>query len=150
MVGLRYLLDTNTLSEPTRSQPNQHLVDRLEKHRSEVATSATVFHELIFGVERLPPSKKRTRIEEYLVSLLEARIPVLPYDLNAARWQAEERARLAAEGITVPFSTQSGQKSTSARRIAKSAPTAVTPADSEPARRKESISEFGWAVVPGS
>jgi tRNA(fMet)-specific endonuclease VapC len=97
------LLDTNALSEPARPRPNQALVERLEVHRAEIATAATVWHELIFGLEKLPPSRKRTAIGSYLDDLRSSVMPVLAYDEEAAEWHARERARLELAGRPVSF-----------------------------------------------
>ncbi|MCG8459138.1 MAG: PIN domain-containing protein, partial [Holophagales bacterium] len=60
---MRYLLDTNILSEPMKTSPDPGLMVRLARHRSEVCTAAPVWHELLFGVQRLPRSKRRHRLE---------------------------------------------------------------------------------------
>lgn len=98
---LRYLLDTNTISDPARLNPNPGILRRLRQHDGEIALAAPVWHELWFGCERLPPSKKRSRIEDYLQSLQE--LPVLAYDSAAAEWHARERVRLAVLGRPTPF-----------------------------------------------
>ncbi len=103
MVAPKYLLDTNVLSEPVRPRPNPALVRKLEAHRAEVATAATVWHELFFGLERLPPSRKKDTIASYLNDLRSSVMPVLAYDERAAEWHARERARLDKAGRTVPF-----------------------------------------------
>jgi tRNA(fMet)-specific endonuclease VapC len=98
-----YLLDANVLSEPTRARPNEAVIRRLRREEGRVATSAVVIHELLFGVERLPPSKRRQALSEYLDALLASDLPILPYDLAAAKWHARERTRLEAKGRPVPF-----------------------------------------------
>ncbi len=103
MVAPRYLLDTNALSEPVRPHPNPALVRQLEAHRTEIATAATVWHELLFGLERLPPSRKKDAIGSYLDDLRSSVMPVLTYDKRAAEWHARERAKLEKVGHTVPF-----------------------------------------------
>lgn len=100
---LRFLLDTNVLSEPVRSVPHPGVIRRLREHREEIATAAPVWHELLFGCERLPPSRKREAIEAYLVRTVRASMPILSYDQAAAEWHAAERARLAASGLTPAF-----------------------------------------------
>jgi tRNA(fMet)-specific endonuclease VapC len=101
-LSLRYLLDTNVLSEPFKKNPNPGVMRRLEEHWEEVATAAPVLHELLFGCYRLPRSKRRTELEEYLDSL-ESTLPILPYDQRAADWHALGRARLGLLGKTPPF-----------------------------------------------
>jgi tRNA(fMet)-specific endonuclease VapC len=102
-VTLRYLLDTNVVSEPLRSVPNQAVLDRLRQYQAEIAIASVVWHELWYGSSRLPPSAKRTVIETYLGDVVARTIPVLPYDRRAASWHAEERARLAEIGRTPRF-----------------------------------------------
>lgn len=102
-MSLRFLLDTNVISEPTRLLPNPRLVERLEEHRGEMGIAAPSWHELLFGCERLPRSQKRDRIEHYLFTVVLDSFPVIPYDQAAAAWHASERARLQATGKTPPF-----------------------------------------------
>lgn len=99
---LKYLLDTNTISEPARPSPNRWLLERLERNAEAIAIAAPVWHELLFGLQRLPPSTKRTRIEGYLFSSV-IDLPILPYDAVAAEWHAAQRARLEAKGRVIPF-----------------------------------------------
>lgn len=94
---LKYLLDTNTISEPARPSPNRRLLERLERNAQAIAIAAPVWHELLFGLQRLPPSAKRTRIENYLFGSV-VDLPILPYDSVAAEWHAAQRARLEAQG----------------------------------------------------
>jgi len=101
-VSLRYLLDTNVLSEPIRKRYDVGLVARVGHHTPESATAAPVWHELVHGCERLPPSRRRTRLEEYVRGVVPASFPILPYDEAAAAWHAAERARLEAEGRPPP------------------------------------------------
>ncbi len=100
---MRYLLDTNTVSEPLRPQPAAGIMRGLREHDDEIAIPAPVWHELRFGCARLPPSRRREAIERYLDSVVDASFPVLPYDREAAGRHALERARLTAAGRTPPF-----------------------------------------------
>jgi tRNA(fMet)-specific endonuclease VapC len=100
---LRYLLDTNVLSEPLRANPHPRVLERLEKHRERVATAAPVWHEAVFGLRRLPPSRKRQAIQQYLFEVLQPHLIILPYDREASEWHAAERARLEKAGKTPPF-----------------------------------------------
>jgi tRNA(fMet)-specific endonuclease VapC len=102
-VSLRFLLDTNTLSEPTRPSPNPQILSRLVEHDGELGIAAPSWHELLFGCERLPRSRRRQQLEDYLSSVVPDSFPVLPYDRAAAAWHAAERARLQAIGKTPPF-----------------------------------------------
>ena len=41
---MKYLLDTNVLSEPTKPTPDAGVVEALAQHQGEVATAAVVMH----------------------------------------------------------------------------------------------------------
>lgn len=102
-MSLRFLLDTNVLSEPAKPKPDTRIMSRLERARGEVATAAPVWNELLFGCYRLPPSKRRHTLEQFLRLVLAPTVPVLPYDSRSAEWHAHERARLTARGKTPAF-----------------------------------------------
>lgn len=102
-VNLRYLLDTNVLSEATRATPDAKVMAQLRRHGDRIATSAISWHELHHGLALMPPSRKRQAVAAYLESLARAELPVLPYSAEAAEWHARERARLVAAGRTPSF-----------------------------------------------
>ena|SRR5688572_20087073 len=101
-MALRYLLDTNVLSEPLRPAPDPKLLAHLTEADDTIATAAPVWHELGFGVARLPPGRRRRALEAALMRM-EGALVVLPYDKEAAWWHARERARLAKAGKTPSF-----------------------------------------------
>lgn len=100
---IRFLLDTNTISEPVKMNPNSNVLLRLKMHQAELALATVVWHELWFGCHLLPLSRKRTIIEAYLNELLNDAVPILSYDLQAADWHAVERSRLTRLGQTPAF-----------------------------------------------
>lgn len=102
-MNLRYLLDTNIISEPLRPAPDPSIMANLAHWDGQYALSAVVWHELWFGCRRLAVSAKRTAIERYLTEVVEPSIPILPYDSVAAQWHAQARARLVAAGRTPSF-----------------------------------------------
>jgi tRNA(fMet)-specific endonuclease VapC len=102
-VSLRFLLDTNVLSEPVRPTPNRRLLERLTRHSGTMGIAAPTWHELRFGCERLPKSRRKEQIEDYLATVVRADFPILAYDEKAAAWHARERARLLAKGRTPSF-----------------------------------------------
>ncbi|MBI3447351.1 MAG: type II toxin-antitoxin system VapC family toxin [Acidobacteria bacterium] len=102
-MNLKYLIDTNVVSEPLRPEPAPRLLRQLRRHEGEIAIPSIVWHELKFGCVRLPKSRRRTAIERYLEDVVLASFPILDYDRIAAEWHAIERARLIAMGRTPPF-----------------------------------------------
>jgi tRNA(fMet)-specific endonuclease VapC len=100
----RYLIDTNILSEPLKPQPNPAVMDKIHQHTSTIAIAAITWHEIRFGCDRLPPSRRRDLIAAYL-HMVQETFPILPYDQAAGTWHASERARLR----TQPPPFQDGQ-----------------------------------------
>ena len=100
---MRYLLDTNIISVPLRSEPNVDVIRRLREHEREIAIPAPVWHELRFGCARLAQSRRREIIERYIEDVVLESFPILEYGWKAADWHARERARLIAVGRTPPF-----------------------------------------------
>ena len=103
MAGLRYLLDSNILSEPSRPRPDTGVLSRLRVHRHEVCTAAPILHELHYGLARMPEGGRKRELARYLGGILREPLAILPYDRDAAVWHAGERARLTAKGRTPPF-----------------------------------------------
>ena len=102
-MSLKYLLDTNVVSEPLRPEPIRGVLRRLRRHEEEIAIPSVVWHELRFGAQRLPVSRRRAAIERYLDEVVLATMPILAYNQAAAEWHATERARLVSRGETPPF-----------------------------------------------
>ena len=76
---------------------------RLRQYDGEIAIPSPVWHELRFGCDRLPLSRRRDAGERYIETVVLQSFPVLDYDREAADWHAKERARLVAAGKTPPF-----------------------------------------------
>ncbi len=101
-MSLKYLLDTNIISDLMRPAPNPIVFERVNLYRSEIATASTVIHELLYGCLRLPESRKRQAFLDYINESV-LNLPVFDYDSKAAQWHAEERARLSKIGKTLAF-----------------------------------------------
>jgi predicted nucleic acid-binding protein len=63
---MKYLLDTNVLSEPLKIQPDSIVMERLQQHQDHIATATIVLHELYYGCYQLPPSPKEKTIKKYI------------------------------------------------------------------------------------
>ena len=101
-MSIKYLLDTNIISEATRQIPNVNVFKKLTEHQRETATGSVVMHELLSGCLRLVESRKRQFLLEY-INQIPLKMPILNYDLQAAQWHAQERSRLSNIGKTPAF-----------------------------------------------
>lgn len=97
---MRFLLDTNAVSEPFRPTPSANFMHNMAKHRSAIAISVITWQELVSDAARLPRGRRRDALERYH-ALVRASFPMLAYDEDAATWAGREDARLARRGITV-------------------------------------------------
>lgn len=102
-MSLRFLLDTNIVSEALRPFPNAAVLEKIEQNKGKIGIATVVWHEMLFGLERLLPSRRRNALEAYLFRVVQATMPRLSYDQAAAEWHAKERARLTAIGRTPPL-----------------------------------------------
>ncbi len=100
---MKYLLDTNVLSESMKTSPQKSVLKLAERHQHEIVTAAPVWHELFYGCQRLPVSRKREILETFLYDVLKPNMTILPYGEQAAEWHAKERARLASLGQMPSF-----------------------------------------------
>jgi tRNA(fMet)-specific endonuclease VapC len=103
VMAIRFLLDTNILSEPTKRYPNDRVTYRLAENSGQLAIAAVTYHEMMVGYLRLPASRKRQEIEAYMGQSVEGVLTILPYCGRAARWHAIERTRLSQVGQTPAY-----------------------------------------------
>ncbi len=102
-MALKYLIDTNIVSEPEQTRPNVQVIAQLQQHRAHLAVAAVTWHELLFGYHRLPQSRRKQRIGHYLFQVVYPAFPILSFDETAAIWFAERRAQLSLSGRTPAF-----------------------------------------------
>jgi predicted nucleic acid-binding protein len=102
MSGL--LLDTNVISEPTREWPDPRVRDWFRTIREETAyLSALTIGEIRRGIESLPLSAKRSRLELWLQDVYRRFVGrILPVDEAVAERWGEMTARAEAMGRTLP------------------------------------------------
>jgi tRNA(fMet)-specific endonuclease VapC len=100
---MKYLLDTNIVSEMIKSKPDAAVLENCQKYQKDITIGAPVWHELHYGCYRMPPSRKREMLEMFLEDVIGRNFPILPYEEQAARWHAMERARLSLDGRTPSF-----------------------------------------------
>ena len=103
MVAARFLLDTNAVSEALKPVPNARFRRHLALHQGSLGVPAPAWHELLYGLFRLPSGAKKRMIEAGLRGTIEPSVEILAYDEAAAGWHATERARLEALGRPAPF-----------------------------------------------
>ena len=99
---MRYLLDTNVVSELAKPVPDAGVEARFGAHHGSSVISVLTWHELHYGIARMGASRRKQLLQEFVETVVGVR-PPLPYEVRAAQWHAAERARLEATGRTLPF-----------------------------------------------
>lgn len=99
---MKYLVDANVLSEPTKPSPDPRVVDWLHAHESEIAVDPVILGELRFGILILPRGKKRMALERWFNAGV-GRLHCLPWDADIGLKWAELLARLRKTGTAMPI-----------------------------------------------
>ena len=93
---MKYVLDTNALSALMKSHPR--VIERLsEIDRADVAVPQPVLAEIAYGIERLPPSRRRDMLTQRF-ELLRAELPRVPWTDDVTDEFGRIKARLEKLG----------------------------------------------------
>ncbi|MCE9523667.1 MAG: PIN domain-containing protein [Alphaproteobacteria bacterium] len=98
---MKYLVDANVLSEPTRPVPNPRVIDWLRRNERDLAVDPVILGEVRFGILLLPKGKKRANLEAWFDEGVR-RIRCLPWEAQSGLRWAEFLARLRASGRAMP------------------------------------------------
>jgi toxin FitB len=99
---VKYLVDANVLSEPTKPSPHPRVVAWLRANESEIAVDPVILGELRFGILILPKGKRRAALERWFAAGV-ARLHCLPSDADTGLQWAELLARLRSTGKAMPI-----------------------------------------------
>ena len=99
---MKYLADTNVLSEPTKPHPNAAVIEWLRHHEPELVVSPIVLGELQYGILLLPAGRKRTRLLKWFAEGVQ-RFPTLDFDTATADTWARLLAQLKQKGKAMPI-----------------------------------------------
>ena len=99
---MKYLVDANVLSEPTRSVPDPRVVEWLLANERDIAVDPIILGEVRFGILLLPQGKRRARLERWFDAGVQ-RLVCLPWEAaTGLRW-AKLLAALRASGRAMPI-----------------------------------------------
>jgi predicted nucleic acid-binding protein len=99
---VRYLVDANVLSEPTRPAPDANVVAWLRRNQSELAVDPIVLGEVRYGILLLRRGRRRAALEQWFDDGV-SRMRCLPWEaVTGLRW-AQLVAGLRATGRAMPI-----------------------------------------------
>ncbi len=99
-----YLLDTNVLSEITKPKPNRNVVKKVMENKHISTIASVTFEEMLYGVKRLPASKKQSDLLSFNINFIQANYEIIPFDVHASWILSDIRQRLELKGKPAPLS----------------------------------------------
>jgi predicted nucleic acid-binding protein len=99
---MRYLVDVNVISEPTKLQPDADVVAWLRKNEANLVLDPVVLGEIRLGILLLAAGKRRAALEKWFDQGVEKMV-CLSWDAATARQWAALLARLRAKGEAMPL-----------------------------------------------
>ncbi len=98
-----YLLDTNTVSELAKNEPNEKLTICMDAYSHFSVISSTVWYEMLYGIEKLPDGNRKKKLDLFVTEYVQSVFPILPYDEHCASLQAHIDAKMKIKGTPVPY-----------------------------------------------
>ena len=99
---MKFLVDANVLSEPTKPAPDEGVIKWLRENERHLAVSPVVLGELEYGILILTASRRRRRLEDWFADLVQ-RLRLLDFDSAVAGEWARLLARLKRRGKAIPI-----------------------------------------------
>lgn len=99
---MKFLVDANVLSEPTKAAPDPNVVEWLRRQERDVAVDPVILGEVRFGILLLPKGTRRTRLERWFAAGVQ-RLHCLSWEAQTGLRWAELLASLRASGRAMPI-----------------------------------------------
>ncbi len=96
------LVDANVLSEATRPEPRQEVLEWLAKHEREIVVDPVILGEIRFGILLLPSGKRRQRLERWFEEGV-GRIHCISWESSTGLRWARLLADLRRGGKSMPI-----------------------------------------------
>jgi toxin FitB len=98
---MKYLVDANVLSEPTKPDPDVRVVEWLRRHEREVAVDPIIIGEIRFGIHLLPNGARKRKLEKWFDAGI-SRVRCIPFQAETGMRWARLLAELRAAGRSMP------------------------------------------------
>lgn len=97
-----YLVDANVLSEATRPEPDQRVVEWLQSNEAELAVDPIILGEVRFGILLLARGRRRARLERWFEEGVR-RLHCISWEASTGLRWAELLATLRGSGRAMPI-----------------------------------------------
>ncbi|HVT81039.1 MAG TPA: type II toxin-antitoxin system VapC family toxin [Phycisphaerae bacterium] len=99
---MKFLVDANILSEPTRSTPDSRVERWLDDNVRALAVDPIILGEVRFGILLLPDGSRKRRLEHWFADVVQA-IHCIPWQANTGMRWAKLLADLRRRGKAMPI-----------------------------------------------
>ena len=99
---MRYLVDANVLSEPTRPAPDARVIEWLRRNEREIVVDPIILGEVRFGILLLPKGKRRAGLERWFDTGV-TKLHCLPWEAETGLRWAQLLAELRGSGRAMPI-----------------------------------------------
>jgi toxin FitB len=99
---VRFLVDANVLSEPTKPSPNSKVIEWLRNNEREIVVDPIVLGELRFGILLLRRGRKRSDLERWFDAIVH-RLHCLSWESETGLRWAQLLAELRGSGRSMPI-----------------------------------------------
>jgi toxin FitB len=99
---VKFLVDANVLSEVTKPQPRDVVLQWLQKHKGEIAIDPIILGEIRFGILRMSAGRKRQFLERWFADGV-SRLHCLPWTAMTGRRWAQLLEDLRKAGKAMPI-----------------------------------------------
>jgi predicted nucleic acid-binding protein len=98
---VKFLVDSDVLSELTKPSPAQRVIDWLRIHDHDIVVNPIIVAELQYGILLFPAGRRRTKLLEWYQAGI-VRLEVINIDAETATVWAELLADLKQQGRVMP------------------------------------------------
>ena len=98
---MKYLVDTNVLSETTKARPDPGVVEWLRDHEEHICVNPVILGEIRFGIRLLAPGRSRDALDLWFTEVVR-RIRCVPIDTKTGLRWAELLVALRSRGRSMP------------------------------------------------
>jgi len=99
---VKYVVDANVLSEPTKNVPDSKVVDWLRENEREIVVDPIILGELRFGILLLRSGRRRASLERWFDGGVQ-RLRCLPWEAETGLRWAQLLASLRTAGRAMPI-----------------------------------------------
>ena len=99
---MKYLVDANVLSEPTKKVPDFKVVDWLREYEREIVVDPIILGEVQFGILLLRKGRRRASLERWFDAGVQ-RLRCLPWEAETGLRWAQLLASLRTAGQAMPI-----------------------------------------------